>query len=148
MLLCGTPLLVEAITRPKHASRIPHFHLSTSFSPTSIRSLGETLPPLQPILIPGFGSNANISLQNQMREGKIEMLLLFMFSLKKEGENKALLILQSGFPSVSVVKNLPANARGTDSVPGLGRPLRRKKWQPTPVFLPGKSHGWRNIVGL
>ena len=76
------------------------------------------------------------------------MLLLFMFSLKKEGENKALLILQSGFPSVSVVKNLPANARGTDSVPGLGRPLRRKKWQPTPVFLPGKSHGWRNIVGL
>ena len=23
----------------------------------------------------------------------------------------------------------------------------RKKWQPTPVFLPGKSHGWRNPVG-
>ena len=22
----------------------------------------------------------------------------------------------------------------------------RKKWQPTPVFLPGKSHGWRNVV--
>ena len=21
------------------------------------------------------------------------------------------------------------------------------KWQPTPVFLPGKSHGWRNLVG-
>ena len=23
----------------------------------------------------------------------------------------------------------------------------RRKWQPTPVFLPGKSHGWRNLVG-
>ena len=23
----------------------------------------------------------------------------------------------------------------------------RRKWQPTPVFLPGKSHGWRNPVG-
>ena len=23
----------------------------------------------------------------------------------------------------------------------------RKKWQPTPVFLPGKSHGWRSLVG-
>ena len=24
----------------------------------------------------------------------------------------------------------------------------RRKWQPTPVFLPGKSHGWRSLVGL
>jgi len=23
----------------------------------------------------------------------------------------------------------------------------RKKWQPTPVFLPGKSHGQRGLVG-
>ena len=22
-----------------------------------------------------------------------------------------------------------------------------RKWQPTPVFLPGKSHGWRSLVG-
>ena len=23
----------------------------------------------------------------------------------------------------------------------------RRKWQPTPVLLPGKSHGWKNLVG-
>ena len=23
----------------------------------------------------------------------------------------------------------------------------RRKWQPTPVFLPGESHGWRRLVG-
>ena len=23
----------------------------------------------------------------------------------------------------------------------------RRKWQPSPVFLPGESHGWRNLVG-
>ena len=23
----------------------------------------------------------------------------------------------------------------------------RRKWQPTPVFLPGKSHGWRSLLG-
>ena len=23
----------------------------------------------------------------------------------------------------------------------------RKKWQPTPVFLPGKSHGQKSLVG-
>ena len=25
--------------------------------------------------------------------------------------------------------------------------LRRRKWQPTPVLLPGKSHGWRSLGG-
>ena len=25
--------------------------------------------------------------------------------------------------------------------------LRRRQWQPTPVLLPGKSHGWRSLVG-
>ena len=25
--------------------------------------------------------------------------------------------------------------------------LRRRKWQPTPIFLPGESHGQRNLVG-
>ena len=25
--------------------------------------------------------------------------------------------------------------------------LQRRQWHPTPVFLPGKSHGWRSLVG-
>ena len=25
--------------------------------------------------------------------------------------------------------------------------IRRKKWQPTPSFLPGESHGQRSLVG-
>ena len=25
--------------------------------------------------------------------------------------------------------------------------LWRRKWKPTPEFLPGKSHGWRSVVG-
>ena len=25
--------------------------------------------------------------------------------------------------------------------------VTNKKWQPTPVLLPGKSHGWRSVVG-
>ena len=27
------------------------------------------------------------------------------------------------------------------------QPLRRRQWHPTPVLLPGKSHGWRSLVG-
>ena len=29
---------------------------------------------------------------------------------------------------------------------GLILTLWRRKWQPTPVLLPGKSHGWRSLV--
>ena len=25
--------------------------------------------------------------------------------------------------------------------------LWRRQWHPTPVVLPGKSHGWRSLVG-
>ena len=37
-------------------------------------------------------------------------------------------------------------------IPGSGRSWIRKipwrrKWQPTPLFLPGKSHGQRSLVG-
>ena len=31
--------------------------------------------------------------------------------------------------------------------PWVGKISWRRKWQPTPVFLPGKSHGCRNLVG-
>src|SRR5574341_636019 len=34
----------------------------------------------------------------------------------------------------------------TDSCP-LESPDRRRQWQNTPVLLPGKSHGWRSLVG-
>ena len=34
------------------------------------------------------------------------------------------------------------DARDTVLIPGLG-----EEWQPTPVFLPGESHGRRSLVG-
>ena len=49
-----------------------------------------------------------------------------------------------------VVKNPPANTgdiRDLDSVPGSGRFSWRRAWQPTPIFLPGKTHGQRSLAG-
>ena len=31
-------------------------------------------------------------------------------------------------------------------IPGSGRFPWRRKWKPTPVFLPEKSHGQRNLI--
>ena len=49
-----------------------------------------------------------------------------------------------------VAKNLPASAgdiRDAGSNPGWGRFPWRRKWQPTPVFLPGQSQGQRRLEG-
>ena len=49
-----------------------------------------------------------------------------------------------GFPVGSRIKNPLANAGDVDSTPGLRRsPAERI---PTPVFLPGKSHGQRSLA--
>ena len=32
-------------------------------------------------------------------------------------------------------------------VPWIREIPQRRNWQPTPVFLPGKPHGWRNLTG-
>ena len=31
--------------------------------------------------------------------------------------------------------------------PWVGKIPWRREWQPTPVFLPGESHGWRSLAG-
>ena len=48
---------------------------------------------------------------------------------------------------VQMVKNLPANAGATGSIPELGRSLGEGNGNPLPVFLPGKSHGQRSLAG-
>ena len=54
-----------------------------------------------------------------------------------------------GFPDGTIVKNPLANSRckrsGFD--PWVGKIPWRRRWQPTPVFLPGESHGQRSLEG-
>ena len=64
------------------------------------------------------------------------MIILYKLKVKR---NKL-------FPGGSVVKNLPAKQK-TQFAPWVGKIPWRRKWQPIPVFLLGKSHGQRNLVG-
>ena len=57
--------------------------------------------------------------------------------------------------------NMPANLENSAEATGLEkvifhsnpnerqcqRMFRRRQWHPTPVRLPGKSHGWRSLEG-
>ena len=50
-----------------------------------------------------------------------------------------------GFPGDLVVKNPPVMREWFD--PWVVKIPWRRTWQPTPVFLPGKSHGQRSLDG-
>ena len=50
------------------------------------------------------------------------------------------------FPSTSVSKESACNA-GDQGSTWDGKSPWRRKWQPTPLFLPGKSHGQRSLAG-
>ena len=60
-------------------------------------------------------------------------------------------IIISIFHGGSEVKASASNAGDLGSIPGsdpwVGKILWRRKWQPTPVFLPGESDGQRSLVG-
>ena len=55
----------------------------------------------------------------------------------------------AGFPGGLVVKNPSANAGDTGDGfdPWVGKVPWRKKWQPIPVFLPGKFHTLKTLMG-
>ena len=79
-------------------------------------------------------------------------LRCFLFSCldRKSGHWQALkLPLHSGSPCGSLVKNPPANAgdRRCRFDPWVRKILWRRKWQPTPISVPGESHGQRSLVG-
>ena len=56
-------------------------------------------------------------------------------------------IVALGFLGGSVVKNPPANLGDAGLIPWVKKISWRRKWQPTPVFLPGKSNGQRSLMG-
>ena len=51
------------------------------------------------------------------------------------------------FPGGSDSKSVCLQCRRPEFDPGVRKIPWRRKWQPTPVFLSGKSHGQRSLVG-
>ena len=52
-----------------------------------------------------------------------------------------------GFPGGSSVEESTCQCRRHEFDPWVGKIPWRQKWCPTPVFLPEKSHGQRNLAG-
>ena len=55
-----------------------------------------------------------------------------------------------GFPGGTCGKESTCQCRRCQKLgfnPWVGKIPWRRKWQPTPVFLPGESYGWRSLAG-
>ena len=57
------------------------------------------------------------------------------------------LLLSSIIPRWLSGKESACQCRRHRSHPWVGKVPWRRKWQPTPLFLPGKCHGQRSLVG-
>ena len=53
----------------------------------------------------------------------------------------------TSFPDSSVGKKICLQCGRSGFDPWVGKILWRRQWHPTPVLLPGKSHGRRSLVG-
>ena len=70
---------------------------------------------------------------------------------EEEGIPIWVLLIQSwGFPGGASGKEPACKCRSYKKLkfdPWVRKILWRKEWQPTPVFLPGKSHGEKSLAG-
>ena len=75
-------------------------------------------------------------------------MILYKSTGKKDVE-KSTNLQQKGFPCGSDGKASACNEGvwGSGFDPWVGKIPWRRKWQATPVLLPGKFHGWRSLVG-
>ena len=55
--------------------------------------------------------------------------------------------VRQAFPGGSEDQESACSAEDPGSNPGSGRFPCRREWLPTPVFLPGKTHEQRSLVG-
>ena len=73
---------------------------------------------------------------------KDRLFTLILLLLPSWRTHRRLLINSSTGPHLS-----PASGNAKRRLDDCKCPPWRRKWQPTPVFLPGESHGRRNLVG-
>ena len=98
--------------------------------------------PVRPLFIAGI-----FLLCPQMVEGMRHSGVPFIRALTHEGSTHMTQSPPEAPPCGSNGKECACQCRRCRFSPWVRKILWRRQWQPTPVFLPGESHGLRNLVG-
>ena len=90
--------------------------------------------------------NVSLCILNKLHERKGKKRIYFRCKMEYTS-NAAYSPFLWGFPGGSDGKVSACNAGDLGSIPGSGRFPWRRKWRPTPVFLPGEFHERRSLEG-
>ena len=75
----------------------------------------------------------------------------FSFNISRSNEHPGLISFRMDWLDLLAVqgtlKSLLQHHSSKASILWHSPFFRRRQWHPTPVLLPGKSHGWRSLVG-
>ena len=112
------------------------------------RNIEESLPSVQFCCDPKTVlKNSLLKIEKEKKEGKKE-------GRKEEKESRNLVINPWAKCPYFGSKNDHSNKNKNNiltilimRISSIYSELQRRQWHPTPVLLPGKSHGWRSLVG-
>ena len=131
----------------------PVLHYLPEFAQANVHWVGDAIQPghpLSPLCLPAlnlsqrldFKKYSDFHLSLSLPDLWVKPASMSWAVLWKSSQGKEL-----GFPGGSEGKVSACNAGDPGSIPRSGRFPWRRQWQPTPVSLPGKSHGQRSLVG-
>ena len=135
--------VTKSQTRLRDFTFIFHFHALEKERATHSSVLAWRIPGTgEPGGLPSMGSHRVRHNWSDLAAAAACCLKLLRFRGSQQGVRASQVAIE--------IKNLPANAgdsREVGLILELGRSPGRKKWQPTPVFLTGKFHGQRSLLG-
>ena len=131
---------------------LPVHHQLPEFTQTHVHRVGDAIQPSHPLLSPSPPAP---------NPSQHQRLFQWVFSLGQgvsHGANKLLLTMSgtslwpphlrlNGLPKWLSGKEFTCQSRRPRFDPWVGKIPWSRKWQPTSVFLPGKSHGPRSLEG-
>ena len=86
-------------------------------------------------------------LENSMDRGAWQAAVHGVTKSQTQGNYRSSCCLPCDFPGGSDGKRICLQFGRPGLNPWVGKIPWRRKWQPTPVFLPGESHRQRNLMG-
>ena len=142
---------------------LPIHHQLPESTQTHVHRVGDATQPSHPLPSPSPPAPVSPSIRAFSNESTVRMrwpkYWSFSFSISPSNEHSGLISFRMDWLDLLAVQGTLKSLLQYHSskasilrcsaffIVQLSHPYQRRQWRPTPVFLPGKSHGWRNLVG-
>ena len=139
----------------RSTSGLPVHHKLLELAQTHAHRVGDAIQPSHPLSSPLLLPPIPPSIRVFSKESTLLMrwpkYWSFSFSISPSSEHPGLISFSMDWLDLlsvqGTLKSLLQHHSSKASILLCSGFFWRRKWQPTPVFLPGESQGWGNLVG-